>query len=254
MFTSLKQLGIAAILVTLAGTTVQAQVNNTGTGVLATDPFWSVTYNLFGAQPGGGNVYGPTSGAQANATVITSPQSFWQPNNALYRWIGISANGNAPTTSGVPVDDGVMRFDYVFSTTVLGTSSITGFLGWDEHLLGYNFGAILGTAAIASLSGMSLFTPAANFDQGGFCHDGDGEFPTSNQPNCVRSFNIGSSTPGQRLNLYVRGDGQADGLLLLDHIAEEASVAPEPSTYALLATGLIGLGIVGLARRRRRAV
>lgn len=250
MFSAIKNLGLAAALVAVTCTTVEAQVFNTGGGVGLTDPFWSLTYNMFGAAPSGG-VYGPTSGAFANATVITTiPSPPWNPNNGpLFRWIGVSANGTVPITSGSPAGDGIMRFDYVFSTTVLGSGTITGALGWDNQLLGYNFGAILTTAQIASLTGMSFFTPAANFDQYGFCRDADGELPSSAYPNCTRPFSLGSSSAGQRLNIYLRGDGQTDGLILNQARAPE--VVPEPGTYALFATGLTG--VLGFARRRRAA-
>jgi hypothetical protein len=144
-----------------------------------------------------------------------------------------------------------MRFDYVFSTTVLGTGEITGALGWDNQLRGYNFGAILSTADIASMTGMNFFTPAGNFDQYGFCRTADGEFPSSAFPNCTQPFDIGTGTAGERLNIYLRGDGQTDGIIL-NQATPPSSVVPEPSTYALMATGLVSM--MGFARRRRRAV
>ena len=47
------------------------------------------------------------------------------------------------------------------------------------------------------------------------------------------------------LEITLTGNGQTDGLLLDGRV----NVVPEPSTYALMATGLVGL--VGVARRRR---
>jgi len=187
---------------------------------------------MFGPAPTGG-VYGPTSGALANATVITTILSPpWNPNfGPLFRWIGVSANGTVPITSGSPVGDGIMRFDIVFGTTVLGTGEITGALGWDNQLRGHNFGAILSIADIASMMGMSTFSPLADAAEYGFCRTSDGELATGDFPNCTRPFNIGSRTAGQQLNIYLRGDGQTDGLIL--NQATPPTAVPEPSPYAL---------------------
>jgi hypothetical protein len=47
------------------------------------------------------------------------------------------------------------------------------------------------------------------------------------------------------LEITVSGNGKTDGLLVDGRV----NVVPEPSTYALMATGLVG--VVGVARRRR---
>jgi len=43
VFSAIKKLGVAAALIAVTGTTVEAQVFNTGGGVGATCLFWSLT-------------------------------------------------------------------------------------------------------------------------------------------------------------------------------------------------------------------
>jgi len=73
--------------------------------------------------------------------------------------------------------------------------------------------------------------PLADAAEYGFCRTSDGELATGDFPNCTRPFNIGSRTAGQQLNIYLRGDGQTDGLIL--NQATPPTAVPEPSPYAL---------------------
>lgn len=58
-------------------------------------------------------------------------------------------------------------------------------------------------------------------------------------------INTGLVAGTNTLEIKLSGNGMTDGLLLDGRV----NVVPEPSTYALMATGLVG--VVGVARRRR---
>jgi len=60
-------------------------------------------------------------------------------------------------------------------------------------------------------------------------------------------INSGLQAGVNTLDLVISGNGQTDGILLDGRV----NVVPEPSTYVLMATGLLGLG--GIVRRRRLA-
>lgn len=191
----------------------------------------------------------PNDIAQRQATLITTPPTPpWQPNGAGYNWIGVSTNANQPFAqrSG----DNAERYKYLFQHTFTPTAAFLDVaLGWDNRLVSIlqgtvtmdNAGVVSGGTAV-TVTGLTL--PQT---QSGFCRNPDGILPPGDFPNCTVNVRLSGFTPdvSTTLSIVTFGDGNTDGILVAPQ------VVPEPSTYALLATGLAGLGLV--ARRRRSA-
>ncbi len=186
-----------------------------------------------------------TASFSGNATVITSPPSPpWAPNDANSSWIGLSANGNNPHGG---TGDNATRYLYHFETELLGQGTITGAIGWDNRLIGYQWlnasGVATGGVYAAS---SSWITPFNDPSESGFCRDADGVFDGSAYPNCLAQFTISvNQRDAAGIRFILEGDGQTDGF----RVAGATSVVPEPSTYMLMAAGLAGLGF--FARRRK---
>lgn len=238
-----KVFGAIGMALALAST-VQAQVISTGSNlnVLGTqDLSWKVRVDQILPAESGVTYTLPAAGFNQATVISTPPSPPWAPNTSSYKWIGVSANGTMPTSVGTASGDGIFRFLYTFQTTIVSNaSSVTGFMGWDNKIIGYSFGNPLTSATYLT---STAFTPAPDFALAGFCRNGDGEFASGAFPNCLTPFAINANfQAGTLLNIYMTGDGRTDGLLL---------VTPEPSTYLLVGAGLFGM--MAVARRRRSA-
>lgn len=252
---------VVGSLAAVAAVPVEAQVRNTGTGVGLSDPFWSVDW-VFYVDAGNACVtdhtpdcanYSSPSGVQSNATVVTSPPSPpWAPNDGpTSRWIGVSASGNqAYSPSGAGPGDNALRFDYIFTTDLLGMGSITGTLGWDNRLFGYLFSDANGffpSGIVAPNASWLSPSPDSPLNSG-FCRDGDGVFPSASYPNsCLASMSIDFQQGATSISFFVVGDGATDGFRVAG-----ASV-PEPNSAILLGAGLLGIGVMVRRKRTLRA-
>ena len=193
-----------------------------------------------GAQQSGGLdtrwqiAYGPTGGSRSafsNAFVITNP--VWgNPSGAS--WIGAAASASVPGGSG----DGRF-FTYVARTqfTLNAGDQLTYRFQctFDNHWIGlFVNNTQVGTTACGADNTFSL----------------------------APEFTVGPSSFAAGLNSVEfrwQGDGTTDGIVIRSSTATTfvpgnpgtPGVVPEPSTYALMATGLAGL--VGIARRRKQA-
>ena len=242
MLSVIKRAGLAAGLVVASAAAAQAQISPTGQGGGVTDPNWSLIWMLTGSAPAG-TTYLTPNGNLTNANVITTiPSPPWQPNSPFTRWIGINSTGIQQTTTGSAVGDGVLRFQYEFTTKIGSTSPITGFIGWDNILVGYRTSSSLALAAsnFGQAVNTSVFGSSPSFNDDGFCR-ADGEHLPSDFPNCVSAFTLPNTgwAAGDYLTIVLKGDGKTDGLFI---------TTPEPATYLLVAGGL--LAMFGVSRRR----
>lgn len=159
--------------------------------------------------------------APIDAFLVTTPPSPpWAPNTASYAWI--SASSNASLGGGR---------SYVYTTQFdLG--------GLDAATASLSFRCTGDNTFISYMLNATLFTSG--------CGDGSNGFQFRGTQTLSAGFVPGQNT----LQFTYTGDGTTDGLVV-DVQSFRAAVIPEPGTYALLATGL--LGVAGVATRRRRA-
>ena len=232
---NLRNLIASALVVAIAPVSLAAQAF-AGTGMASNvagglDSRWQVSCRALNASQLGGGPCGSTiASAFTQASVITAMPGGWAAvplgANGL-RYIGAMATGSVGNSNGENA-----AYEYTFRTTFTGAAGAQlelNPLRIDNYWVGY------------SLNGGALQT-------GGFV----GPNPlAANGNNWTTPFsliiNTGLVAGLNTLDIKVTGNGQTDGILLDGRV----SVVPEPSTYALMATGLLGLG--GVVRRRRLA-
>jgi hypothetical protein len=153
-----------------------------------------------------------------NAFLVNPRPAPWEPNSpGNYLWIGAAPSGTLP--NGGP-GDGSPRFAYTYRTVFTGgTVSEATFRC-----------AVDNTLRSIMLNGVLVDAGCGVFNFGG--------------TGTLSGFNAGANT----LEFVVVGDGITDGLLVS---IDQVTTTPEPSSLALLATGLFGIGVV--VRRRRNA-
>ncbi len=241
LLSRVRRLALHLVVPFVAASAAGAQWANTGSIAAANDPVWSVRWR-------GINGATVTPGFLANAATMSAIPSVWNPNLADTRWISASSTGSVPVSGGA----GTARVEYLFQTTfTAATPMLGGRLGWDNLFLGAFLGGSIDAsgALVGGTRVLDAFVAGPGQGLYGFCRNGDGFLPGSRYPNCTMPFLISGLTVGQptTVTFVLHGDGGTDGLFLTGAIG----LVPEPSTAALLCSGLLGCGI--FLRRRRTA-